>query len=130
MMTNQTAATARKAAVKAAMQRASLALIPQHAPGIVALEAQRDADHLIQAAIVLCSRGGRVDLAKRLLAVSAELRTPGSDLAKALETLAADTAEPRKAPVPAKAPRRKLITKGSPGRRARALMAKRGAVTA
>lgn len=68
-------------AVKEASQRAALHLIPPVAErGILEAEAQMDAHDLVRAAIVLCTRGNRVDLGERLLAIANELRGESAPL--------------------------------------------------
>lgn len=78
-MTNVTKATkAQKVAINLALQQAALHLVPEQTTpgGILEAEAQMDAHDLVRAAVILCTRGNRRDLGKRLLAIANELRYP------------------------------------------------------
>lgn len=111
-MTNVTKATkAQKVAINLALQQAALHLVPEQTTpgGILEAEAQMDAHDLVRAAVILCTRGNRRDLGKRLLAIANELRYPAG-----VE--------------PVTAPRRKLAST-APGKRERAKMAKAGTVS-
>lgn len=112
-----------RAGIKAAMQRAALHLIPENtAGGFVEAETQLDAHDHIQAAILLCARGNRHDLAEKLLAIAADLHRPGGALAIALDNRAKN--EPASL---SRRSRRKLAAQGSPGKRARAKLVQHGA---
>ncbi len=112
-----------RAGIKAAMQRAALHLIPANTVGgFIEAETQLDAHDHIQAAVLLCTRGNRRDLAEKLLAIASDLHRPGSPVAVALESLAHDAPA-----VMSNRRRRKLNGKASPGMRARAKLIRSGA---
>jgi len=114
---------AQRAGIEAAMQRAALHLIPENSSGgFVEAETQMDAHDHIQAAVLLCTRGNRRDLAEKLLTIAADLHRPGGPLAAALEALNED---PR--PALSKRRRRKLAATISPGKSAVAKLVRRGA---
>lgn len=122
--TTPKATKAQRAAIKGAMQRAALHLIPKHTPGGIAeAEAQCDAHDLIRAAVVLCARGNQRDLGERLLVIAAELRSPGAIV------LEARPSERQALPAVPARKRRKIASSASPGKRARAKMAKRGCLS-
>lgn len=113
---------AQRGGLEAAMQRAALHLISQDKPGSHAeTDTHIEADASIQAAVRLCTRGNRRDLAERLLAIGAELHRPSSPKAVALERLTQD--EP--AATPSRTARK--LAKVSPGTRVRRKLIKRGA---
>jgi len=113
---------AQRAGIEAVMQRAALHLISQDRPGSAdETDTQIDADYHIQAAVRLCTRGNRRDLAEQLLAIGAELHRPGSAKAVALERLTHD--EP--AATPSRTARK--LAKASPGTRVRRKLVRRGA---
>ncbi len=103
------------------MQRAALHLISPNLPGSHAeTDTQIEAHASIQAAVLLCTRGNRRDLAERLLAVAEDLHRPGSPKAVALERLTQNE--------PAATPRRtaRKLAKASPGTRVRRKLIRRG----
>lgn len=102
----------------AAVKRAAAFLLPPHPKGIAQDEAAMQAHGLVEAAIALCVRAGRDDLAFRLQEIGFDLRG-----LPAREAVAAPDAEPS-AP---KKPRRKL-PQAAQGKRERAKLAKAGAV--
>lgn len=114
-MTTQTMNDAQRKALRLCVKRGALHLIEPVAAGSVAeREAREDTAYHLERAIILASRGNRIDLAGRLVAVLDDLRRSA-------------TAAPE-APLPvADKPRRKLAAKRSPGQRAKAKLAKRGA---
>lgn len=116
---------AQRGGLEAAMQRAALHLISQDKPGSHAeTDTHIDADYHIEAAVRLCARGNRRDLAERLLAIGAELHRPGSPKALALERLTHD--EPAATPSRTARVARKLA-KAAPGTRVRRKLVRRGA---
>jgi len=113
---------AQRAGIEAAMQRAALHLISQDKPGSHAeTDTQINAHASIQAAVRLCTRGNRRDLAERLLAIAADLHRPGSPKAVALDRFTHD--EP--AATPSRTARK--LCKLSPGKRVRRKLIQRGA---
>jgi len=119
-MTNMS--KAQRAGIEAAMQRAALYLIPENGHGSHAeTDTQIDAHFHIQAAVALCTRGNRRDLAERLLAIAADLHRPGSVKAVVLERLTHEE------PAVAISRTARKLAKPSPGKRVRAKLIRRGA---